>query len=226
MIAIKLLLVFAVSYLLGSVSFAIVISKVFFKQDIRNFGSGNAGMTNVLRTFGKGAAVVTFAGDFLKGSFSVLFAKFMFSRQTLDLAYAGADSGFFTPLFWYEAAMYIAIGGALLGHLFPLYFGFKGGKGISVAFGGAFTALPVNTLFAFGVFLLVFLISKMVSLASIISVIAFFVFTMAKFYITGVFSLPTFITATLFPSVIIYAHRGNIKRILNGTEYKFGKKNK
>ena len=230
MIAIRLIAVFIVAYLLGSLSFAIIISKVFFKQDIRNFGSGNAGMTNVLRTFGKGAAVATFAGDFLKGSRAVLFAKFIFSARTLNYTgpYPSINIGPATVtidrVFWYETAMYIAVAGALLGHLFPLYFKFKGGKGISVAFGAATTALPVLTLSAFGVFLVVFLISRMVSLASVLSVVFFFIFVMARFFITGTFSLPTFIVATICPCVIIYAHRANIKRILNGTEYRFTKK--
>lgn len=230
MIAIRLIAVFVVAYLLGSLSFAIIISKIFFKQDIRNFGSGNAGMTNVLRTFGKGAAVATFAGDFLKGSAAVLFAKFMFGASVLN--YTGPAPSFslgfatvtFDRLFWYEIAMYIAIAGALLGHLFPLYFKFKGGKGISVAFGAATTALPVLTLSAFGVFLLVFVITRMVSRASVLSVVAFFIFVVIQFFTTGVFSLPTFIVATVCPCVIIYAHRSNIKRILNGTEYRFTKK--
>ncbi|MBQ3586953.1 MAG: glycerol-3-phosphate acyltransferase, partial [Oscillospiraceae bacterium] len=71
----KLAFIFIVSYLIGSLSFAIIISKVFYKKDIRTFGSGNAGMTNMLRTFGKGAAAATFIGDFLKGTVSVVFAR-------------------------------------------------------------------------------------------------------------------------------------------------------
>ena len=76
----KLAFIFIVSYLIGSLSFAIIISKVFYKKDIRTFGSGNAGMTNMLRTFGKGAAAATFIGDFLKGTVSVVFARMMMAQ--------------------------------------------------------------------------------------------------------------------------------------------------
>ncbi|MBR6610022.1 MAG: glycerol-3-phosphate acyltransferase, partial [Oscillospiraceae bacterium] len=109
MIYLKLAGIFLIGYLLGSISFAIVISKVFYKQDIRNFGSGNAGMTNVLRTFGIKAAAATFAGDFLKGTVSVLIAKAI--MNTVNTAPApGVD-------FYKDLAVYIVVSGALLGHL-------------------------------------------------------------------------------------------------------------
>lgn len=218
MIYLKLAVIFLLSYLIGSLSFAIIISKVFYKKDIRNFGSGNAGMTNVLRTFGKKAAAATIGGDFLKGTVSVLLSKFIMSEVWyVPVSRRTAD-------FFRDAAMYIAVGGALLGHLKPLYFGFKGGKGISVAFGGMMAATPVTTSIAFGIWLVVMAVSRIVSLASILSVIGYFAVTMASFVLTKTFSVPNFIAAVIFPSVIIYAHRSNIKRLINGTEYKFGQK--
>ncbi len=218
MIYLKLAIVFLISYLLGSISFAIVVSKGFYKQDIRNFGSGNAGMTNVLRTFGKKAAAATFMGDFFKGVISVLICRllmnsvFIVDTTTADFA------------LWKDIAVYVAVGGALLGHLKPLYFGFKGGKGISVIFGAMTSATPVVTLCAFGVWIAVFVISKMVSLASILAVLSYSLFTFVSIKITGVISVPNVIAAVIFSAVIIYAHRSNIKRLLNGTEYKFGQK--
>lgn len=199
-----------ISYLIGSVSFAIVISKFFFKQDIRNFGSGNAGMTNMMRTFGKPAAFATFAGDFLKGVLAVFIARQM--AGSLDVVTR-------------DICIYVAVGGALLGHLKPIYFGFKGGKGISVAFGAMMAATPVTTSLAFVMWALILIASKMVSLASILCVIGYSVFTFIA-YGMGYSSLPNVVAGVIFPAAIVYAHRSNITRILNGTENKIGQKKK
>ncbi len=217
MLYLKLALCFVVAYLLGSVSFAIVISKTVYKKDIRTFGSGNAGMTNMLRTFGKGAAAATLAGDFLKGVFSVMLARFIMQNISLGAAVE------ITPMVM-DIAVYCGVGGALLGHLKPVYFGFKGGKGISVIFGCMMAATPVVTFSAFIVWIVVMAISRMVSLASIIAVLSYSVITLIMIKITGVYSVPNLIAAVVYSSVIIYAHRSNIKRLLNGTEYKFGQK--
>ncbi len=114
-----LLAMVVLSYLFGSVNFAIIVTKLFAKKDIRDFGSGNAGMTNVLRTLGKGPAALTFLGDFAKGALSVLITRLVFTvllkqPDNFVVEYAAAFS-------------------ALLGHIFPLYYGFKGGKGIAVS---------------------------------------------------------------------------------------------
>lgn len=218
MIYLTLALIFLIGYLLGSISFAVVISKTFYKQDIRNFGSGNAGMTNVLRTFGVKAAAATFAGDFLKGTFSVLISKAIMNSAGL----ANMENiDFFKDL-----ALYIVVAGALIGHLKPVFFGFKGGKGISVAFGSMMAGTPPITLAAFGVWLVVVALTKYVSLASILAVAGYSVFTYVSFYITGTYSVPHGVAAVVLPAIIIYAHRSNIKRLLNGTERKIGQKAK
>jgi len=218
MIYLKLAGIFLIGYLLGSISFAIVISKVFYKQDIRNFGSGNAGMTNVLRTFGIKAAAATFAGDFLKGTVSVLIAKAI--MNTVNTAPApGVD-------FYKDLAVYIVVSGALLGHLKPVFFGFKGGKGISVAFGSMMAATPPITLAAFAVWGATVALTKYVSLASILAVAGYTVFTFISFYISGTYSIPHGVAAIVLPAVIIYAHRSNIKRLMAGTERKIGEKAK
>ena len=216
MIYLTLALIFLIGYLLGSISFAVVISKTFYKQDIRNFGSGNAGMTNILRTYGIKAAAATFAGDFLKGTFSVLIAKAIMNSSFV----AGVEN----LEFFKDLALYIVVSGALIGHLKPVFFGFKGGKGISVAFGSMMAGTPPITLAAFGVWLVVVLLTKYVSLASILAVAGYGVFTFVSFYITGTFSVPHGVAAVVLPAIIIYAHRSNIKRLLNGTERKIGEK--
>ena len=218
MIYLTLALVFTIGYLLGSISFAVVISKTFYKQDIRNFGSGNAGMTNVLRTFGKKAAAATFAGDFFKGVVSVVICNAIMNSQQL----AGVEN----IEFFRDLALYIAVAGALFGHLKPVFFGFKGGKGISVAFGAMMAGTPPITAAAFGVWLVVVALTKYVSLASILAVAGYTVFTFISFMISGSYSIPHGIAAVILPAIIIYAHRSNIKRLMAGTERKIGEKSK
>ena len=218
MIYLTLALVFTIDYLLGSISFAVVISKTFYKQDIRNFGSGNAGMTNVLRTFGKKAAAATFAGDFFKGVVSVVICNAIMNSQWL----AGVEN----IEFFRDLALYIAVAGALFGHLKPVFFGFKGGKGISVAFGAMMAGTPPITAAAFGVWLVVVALTKYVSLASILAVAGYTVFTFISFMISGSYSIPHGIAAVILPAIIIYGHRSNIKRLMAGTERKIGEKAK
>ncbi|MEG0339510.1 MAG: glycerol-3-phosphate 1-O-acyltransferase PlsY, partial [Oscillospiraceae bacterium] len=147
------------AYLLGSINFAIIISKLCYRKDIRTFGSGNAGMTNVLRTFGKGAAAATLIGDIAKGTVGVLFGRTIFILIS-------AESN---PLY----GAYIAAIFAVLGHLFPIYFKFKGGKGVSVATGALLAIEPTLIIALVVIFLIVFLCSKMVSLASVICAISY-----------------------------------------------------
>ena len=106
-------------YLLGSISFAVIVSKTMFGQDVRDYGSGNAGMTNILRVYGKKPAAFTLIGDFLKGAVAVLLGRMIFGW----LGVVGSDGAHLAGLC------------ALLGHLYPLYFGFRGGKGILTAVG-------------------------------------------------------------------------------------------
>ena len=122
-----------IPYLLGSISFSIIVSRLLFRKDVRNYGSHNAGMTNVLRTFGKGAAALTLAGDIGKGVAAVLLAKWFFSAHLNDaIYYRGAIIGVYLAAFF-----------AVIGHVYPLYFGFKGGKAVSVATGTIIALEPV-----------------------------------------------------------------------------------
>lgn len=221
------LAILAVAYLLGSLSFSIIVTKLLYKKDIRSFGSGNAGMTNVLRTFGKKAAALTITGDVLKGTVSVLFARFMFmgTGTTMNLNHAftmfGRDIVYSNTLYL-EIGLYIAVLGAFLGHTFPLYFGFKGGKGVSVIAGAMLAVTPVKLLLALSIFFIIVFTSKIVSLGSVLAPPTYMIFTLIDVYIKGVVSVPNLIAAVVFPAGLIWTHRTNIKRLLNGTEYKFG----
>ena len=203
------------AYLLGSLNFAIIVSRLFFHKDIRQFGSGNAGMTNILRTFGKPAAAAVLAGDVLKGTCSVLLGKLFFA---LLAPQAGILIG-----------AYLAAAGAILGHLFPVYFGFKGGKGVSVATGAILAIEPAIVGALLVVFLAVILCSRIVSLASITVAALYPVFTFLYFtFFDREYGQPwlnTFFAAVL-GGLVIYMHRANIQRLRSGTEYKFGQKKK
>ena len=201
----------AAAYLLGSLSFSIIVTRLLYHKDIRTFGSGNAGMTNVLRTFGKGAAALTIVGDIGKGILAVLLAKWAFG------AFTAAD-----PIY----GAYIAAFCAVLGHVYPVYFGFKGGKAVSVATGTIIAIKPVLILPLLAVFFIVFLCSKMVSLASICCA-AYPAVTFLYFhFVAGRDVVLTTCCAAVIGGLVIWLHRSNIQRIKNGTEYKFGRKKK
>ena len=224
---IKWIIIAIESYLLGSLSFSIIVSKGLYKKDIRTFGSGNAGMTNVLRTFGKKAAALTITGDVLKGTFAVIIARLLFMNTPVLMIqrYAFTMFGreiFFSNQLMMEIGLYIAVLGAVLGHMYPLYFGFKGGKGVSVVAGAMIAVTPITLLIALSIFFVIVFTTKIVSLGSIIAPPTYIIWTLCQVYITQTVSVPNLIAAVLFPSLIVWTHRTNIKRLLNGTEYKFG----
>ena len=224
---IKWIIIAIESYLLGSLSFSIIVSKGFYKKDIRTFGSGNAGMTNVLRTFGKKAAALTITGDVLKGTFAVIIARLLFMNTPVLMIqrYAFTMFGreiFFSNQLMMEIGLYIAVLGAVLGHMHPIYFGFKGGKGVSVVAGAMIAVTPITLLIALSIFFVIVFTTKIVSLGSIIAPPTYIIWTLCQVYITQTVSVPNLIAAVLFPSIIVWTHRTNIKRLLNGTEYKFG----
>ena len=202
-----------VSYLIGSLNMAILISKFHKSKDIRDYGSGNAGMTNMLRTFGKRAATWTFIGDFLKGAIVVFVAREIGKslQMNLDLAYI--------------AALFV-----MLGHIYPLYFGFKGGKGIATALGAMFVLNWIAFVtIAIGIAPMVFII-KIVSAvclcgASLYPVLNFVVlFLQGRSFFGEV--VPYTVMSLLMALLVFYAHRDNIKRLRSGTEPSFGRKNK
>lgn len=207
-----LLLAGVVAYLIGSINFAIIVTKLFAKKDIRDFGSGNAGMTNVLRTLGKGPAVLVTLGDFLKGVLAVVIG-----RLILHLLGGGAP-------FYGDYLLGLM---AMLGHCFPIFYGFRGGKGILVSAG---VILMLNwrvLLIILAVFLLVVVFTKTVSLGSISAAAAYPVSTLIVDLIRKA-SHPFLnaLSALIIGGIVIFMHRSNIKRLLNGTENKLGQKKK
>ncbi|AND38349.1 MULTISPECIES: glycerol-3-phosphate 1-O-acyltransferase PlsY [Cytobacillus] len=180
------------SYLIGSFSFALVIGKLFYKTDIRGYGSGNLGATNVYRVLGKKAGLIVAIADLLKGTFACLLP------QILNSAVNPIICGLL----------------AILGHVFPIFAGFKGGKAVATATGVLLFLTPFGTLTGFVVFLLTLILSKYVSLSSMLAGIAIFIYSL-------IFEDKVIIALSLFISVlVIILHRQNIKRLITGTENK------
>ena len=204
------------AYLLGSVDTGILVSKFVYHDDVRNHGSGAAGMTNMLRTFGKKAAAMTATGDVLKGVLAVCIGRWLFHMLP-------ADAGVSPYLGVYLAAIF-----AVLGHLYPLYFGFKGGKGVLVAAGAILAIQPVLLPFLAIIFLVCLIPTGMVSLGSVAMAALYGADHHLRFpagYAAGDM-LVCAIGSGFMSGMVIYMHRANIQRIREGKEYRFGKHNK
>ena len=200
------LLIAAAAYLLGSIPTGYLLVRIFRHEDIRSVGSGNIGATNVLRSGGKGLAAATFLIDMLKGCSAVWIGALL-----------GALLMPATPA---RTAQAIAALCAVLGHMFPVWLRFRGGKGVATGFGVFLVAAPWAALAAIGVFFLVLLLSRYVSLASILGSASFPVF--AWFLVSGPRPAP-FIAAQFAVALLIIAkHHQNIRRLLAGTESRFG----
>jgi glycerol-3-phosphate acyltransferase PlsY len=207
------LLVIAVAYLLGSIPVGYVLVRLFRHQDIRAVGSGNIGATNVLRSGGKGLGAATFLGDVLKGASAVYVGGLI---GTL----VAAHRGFLLPEGPLRNFMALAALAAVLGHVFPAWLRFKGGKGVATGFGVFLVAAPTSALCAIGVFALVLLLTRYVSLASTLAAASFPFF--AWMLVRG--ERPPFFIAVQFAVslLIIAKHHQNIRRLLAGTESRFG----
>lgn len=199
------IIVAIIAYLLGSISFSVIISKKMVGFDVRQKGSGNAGTTNVLRSVGKKAAIITLILDVLKGVVAILVA-YIVGKIANNL----------------DKSLLIQIAGiaVIIGHTFPIFFGFKGGKGIATSLG-----VLLMTNWNIGLICLVFalvlmVLTRIVSLGSIAAAILFpvlIIFMPSNNYIVeGNYIVYSIILAVL----VIYNHRANVKRLLNGTENK------
>ena len=205
-----------VSYLLGSCNSSIIVVRLLKHEDVREHGSKNAGLTNTLRCYGKFPALLTLLGDLAKGIVSVLLSILIFR------IFVGADG------FDVKTVGYISGIAAILGHIFPIYYGFRGGKGILVSCSILIVIDPLTFVIIIPFFAIVLLISKYVSVASISAAIFYPILTfLLHFFVEGV-SLDLCITHTALVAVtsilLIYMHRANIQRLRNGTENKFIKK--
>ncbi len=208
--------VILVSYLLGSVNTAIIVSKLLYRDDVRRHGSGNAGMTNMLRTYGKGAAGLTLLGDLMKTVIAIFISAIFFGFNYAK----GVSTGI--------GICYIAGLAVVIGHVFPIYYKFKGGKGVLATASMALILSPVPFLFLLIIFVLIVAWSKYVSLGSV--TVAALYPVVLNGYFKIVFNLTphgiTSLSAIILAVLIVWCHRANLSRISNRTEHKisFGKK--
>lgn len=198
--------VIAVAYLLGSLNFAIIISAKQYKQDIRNYGSNNAGMTNMMRTYGRKAAAFTLIGDALKAVVSC----------ALGYVVLGQFGAYMAGLF------------CIVGHIFPVYYKFKGGKGVVTAGITILMCNPIVFLIVITIFLLIVLFTRYISLGSVMALLLYPLIldrVDRLIPVWGVYENAEgsigVIFAILMAVLIIFKHKDNIKRLLNGTESKF-----
>ncbi|MGA2560325.1 MAG: glycerol-3-phosphate 1-O-acyltransferase PlsY [Terracidiphilus sp.] len=205
-----ILLVSVFGYLLGSIPVGYVLMRLFRHEDVRSVGSGNIGATNVLRSGGTGLGAATFLLDMLKGCSAVYFGVLLGLLLAPDMRVRNL-----------QAAAALA---AVLGHMFPVWLKFKGGKGVATGFGVFLVAAPTSALAAITVFAVVLLLTRYVSLASILGAASFPMF--AWMLVKGD-RPPFFITVQFVVALLIIAkHHQNIRRLLSGTESRFGSSSK
>ena len=197
------------AYMIGAVPFGIIISRLFGIKDIRNEGSGNIGAANVWRVVGYKAAVWVFIADIGKGAVAILMATAAYNNFNLS---------------FYSLELFLAICGAavVIGHIFPVFLKFKGGKGANTTLGVAAALLPIHSLICVAVFLTVLFVTKYVSLGSIIgAAVLSLSLIFEKFVLGHAVSNVYLIMTSILTVLVIFAHRQNISRIIAGSEKVF-----
>lgn len=219
-LAFALITIFA-AYFLGSINSAIIVSKTLYHDDVRKHGSGNPGLTNMLRTYGKGGAGLTLLGDMLKTAIAIFISGILFGFNYVGAISTGEG-------FCYVAGLF-----AVIGHVFPIYYKFKGGKGVLSTATMVLILSPIPFAILFLIFAGIVAASKYVSLGSVSTAVLYpvvlhgyfvFVFSNAEKSLPGLAALASITIAIL----VVWCHRGNLQRISDRTERKisFKKKNK
>ena len=189
-----------VGYLLGNIQTAIIVSRAYYHDDIRNHGSGNAGSTNMVRVYGYGPGAITFAGDFTKAFLGVLLGQLV----------AGEIGGYLAGLF------------VVIGHCWPVFDGFRGGKGVASSYSIAIFTFPLGALGAILIGGLILLINKKMSIMSLAAMLLFFLATI----VFRLNDLPLVILAGLLTIVVFVRHTENIQRLIHGEEQRLRKEGK
>ncbi|MEN6636815.1 MAG: glycerol-3-phosphate acyltransferase [Clostridiaceae bacterium] len=189
-----------IGYLLGNIQTAIIVSRAYYHDDVRNHGSGNAGSTNMVRVYGYGPGAITFAGDFLKAFLGVLLGQLV----------AGEIGGYIAGLF------------VVVGHCWPIFDGFRGGKGVASSYSIAIFTFPLGALGAILIGGLILLINKKMSIMSLAAMLLFFLATL----LFRLNDLPLVILAGLLTIVVFVRHIENIQRLIHGEEQRLRKEGK
>ncbi len=214
MLIAKFIMVALIGYLLGSIPFGLIIAKRKAKIDIRQYGSGRTGGTNVLRMLGKKAFLLVASLDILKGALAVLIAGLIFGQDYLVVGNSGLGLLF---------AQVIAALAAVAGHIWPIFIKFKGGRGVATFFGGLIALCPVAALFGGEALIIGAGLSGFASLGSIIGVVGAYAILVPLTLVYG-FPIEYLGYALIGTLLILFVHRGNIKRLLAGKERKLNQK--
>lgn len=202
-----ILITILIAYILGSIPSAVWIGKIFFGVDVRDHGSGNAGTTNTIRILGYKAGIPVFIIDALKGWLAIFMSKVIFA--------------YFPEIDMPDYIKIIAAAAVVIGHIFPVFAKFRGGKGVATLLGVGFGLIPIPALIALGIFMIVLFSFGYVSLASIAA-------TVTLPFVTYFFVMPEspllFILSIAVAVFVPITHKENIKRLIKGTENKFLKK--
>lgn len=197
------ILLVTVAYLLGSIPSSVIVSKTFFGIDIRDYGSGNAGATNTFRVLGSKWGIIVMVSDMLKGVLAVKLAFLLPNYVHSDLLLTN-----------FQIALGLA---AVLGHIYPIFAQFRGGKGVATLFGIVLGISPITAISCSGVFLIVLYLTRFVSLSSILASIAFPIFILVIFNVDNQLYRVFAIAVAL---MVILTHQKNIGRLLRGSESK------
>ena len=189
-----------IGYLLGNIQTAIIVSRAYYHDDVRNHGSGNAGSTNMVRVYGYGPGAITFAGDFTKAFLGVLLGQLV----------CGEVGGYLAGLF------------VVVGHCWPVFDGFRGGKGVASSYSIAIFTFPLGALGAILIGGLILLINKKMSIMSLTAMLLFFLATL----VFRLNDLPLVILAGLLTIVVFVRHTDNIQRLIHGEEQRLRKEGK
>ena len=189
-----------IGYLFGNIQTAIIVSRAYYHDDVRNHGSGNAGSTNMVRVFGYGPGAITFAGDSAKAILALLLG------QLLCGTVGGYIAGFFV----------------VIGHCWPMFAGFRGGKGVASSYSIAIFTFPLGALAAIAIGGAILLINKKMSIMSLTAMLLFFVFTL----IFRIDNIPLIILVGLLTIIVFVRHTENIQRLIHGEEQRLRKEGK
>jgi glycerol-3-phosphate acyltransferase PlsY len=214
MLIVKFILVAIIGYLLGSIPFGLIISKRKAKIDIRHYGSGKTGGTNVLRTLGRKAFLMVAALDILKGALAVVFAGLIVGNDYMVVGNSGLGLLF---------AQVIAALAAIVGHIWPIFVKFKGGRGVATFIGGLLALCPVAGLFGSEALIISAGLSGFASLGSIIGAVGAYTILIPLTIMYG-FPIEYLGYVLIGTLLILFVHRGNIKRLLSGKERKLSQK--
>ena len=195
-----------IAYFLGSINFAVIFANAFLKKDVRELGSGNAGTTNVMRTAGFLPGALTFVCDALKGFAACFIGKMLFIHACPD------------TIPWIYVAYMCGVA-CMLGHIFPIFFGFKGGKGVATSVGIFAVCCPIAIIIGLTVFALMVLLTKIVSLSSLIATVTVISLSIVFYNSDANIALPAVLSISM-GAIVFLKHKDNIKRLVKGEEKK------